>query len=913
MSLPQLPFLAKTKVSWTGEQDEDLGFLENEIVKVFNFVDELWWQGSLSRNGAEGIFPKDFVTVLPPSQNGSAQPTPTKMKSALAPALVSSSSLKQLGRRSNPVTPIKSDYRAHDRSFVYGSTGRTQMSKLSPTLDEYDHSFDDTFDRSFQKALRSKHKPVHLYSQQVLSLGLTKAPMEDPVQVQTKRLSKLMSSEASPMRSRACEPSPPKLARDQDEFYQTISQKKQELEMQLHHLRQLERSHMLLKVPVLCDSSYLSEDVLLSKKNCFSRDHSGRSMEETVYSVSDEDGPPPPPPPKHKSIPFDAEDFRASGATAELLMKSYSQYPEELKNSIKSLQSDVLNLSELSATSAGSFMRHKNERDFQSLKNELVLANESINSPASRDDTELIDSIFKSKKNRQSNLFKKLIKKKPEQNAMEARLEMEPDNWQQVKVDLNRMNSLNSLDKQNRTKRVVRSEPNFIVKPLEYISEINTSETYGQEEIGDFEIEINNRKVGEFLARYEPGTDLNDFISDISVKFQSSRADQVRAVLLHLCKFQIIDEGEKILRLKPKLREVMSKREATIYQLNYLFKKLLEALNIPSEVVLGFWKKPNEFYHSDQFLINHCWLSVMIESPRRGNGTFRMIDLLSFQKGLICNIDGPNEFYFLTKPLDLVSTHIPSVVELQHVFPPIDLNVAFHLPRMYLSFQKNKLEFVNFNNALTRMNDMEVFEADIIVPPTVELFTLIKASTTTSNDYTLCQFYWKGPQRIAKVKALLPEKESIGVLQIFAGPKGLQTHFDNVHELACVIPLYHSGAGKECTFVPRFPTIQSQNNDLYIKHPQTSKIAMKNAYNFEIDVHPSIGLSGDHQITNSNFKLVIESPSGKYTKLVLEGPYKTHGTYHANILCQEQGIYRGLVIGDSGNSWYVFGQWECCP
>lgn len=905
MTHPPLPFLAKTKVSWTGEQDEDLGFLENEIVKVFNVVDELWWQGSLSRNGAEGIFPKDFVDVLPPSQSGSAQPTPTKVKSSLTPALLELSSLKLNGRRSNPVTPVKAEYRLHDRSGTYGSSGRKLVaSRLSPAIDEYNQSFDDTFDRSFQKQLRSKTKPVHLYSQHVLSLTLTKQP-EDAILTQTKRLSKLMSPEASPIRGRSFDPSPPKVQRDHDEFFQTISQKKQELEMQLHHLRQLEKSHLLLRKAPLCDSSYLSEELLLSKQNCFSKDDINPSMG-TVYTVSDEEDAPPPPP-KHKAIPFDAEDFRASGATNELLLKSYSQYPEELKNSIKSLQSDVLNLSELSATSAGSFVRHKNERDFQSLKSELNNIGEIA---GSSEENDLMNSIFKTKKSRQANLFKKLIKKKPEQNAMEARLESdEHDSWQQVKADLNRMNSLNSQDKQARTKRVVRSEPNFIVKPLEYISDINTSETFGPDEIGDFEIETNNRKVAEFLNRYGCDTDLNDLISDISVKFGSSRADQVRAVLLHLCKFLIIEEGENILRIKPKLREVMTKNEATIYQLNYLFKKLLEALNIPSEVVLGFWKKPNEFYHSDQFLVNHCWLSVMMESSKRGNGTFRMVDLLCFQKGLICNIEGVNEFYFLTKPLDIVSTHIPSVVELQHVFPPIDLNVAFHLPRMYSSFQKHHLEFINFNNALTRMHDLEVFEADILVPPSVELFTLIKASTTTSNDYTLCQIYWNGPQRIAKVKAILPQKESIGVLQIFAGPKGLQTHFDNIHELACVIPLYHTGTNKECSFVPRYPTIQSQNNDLYIRQPQTSTIALRNAYNFEIEAHPSQGLSNINN--NPNFKLVIETPSGKYTKLVPDGPYKTHGSYRANILCQEQGTYRGLVIGDSGNSWYVFGQWEC--
>lgn len=914
MSLPSLPFLAKTKVSWTGEQDEDLGFLENEIVKVFNIVDELWWQGSLSRNGAEGIFPREFVTVIPSSNTGSAQPTPTKAKAALVPNLVTLSSLKNLGRRSNPVTPLKADYRGHERSGTYDSAGRNIVTlRLSPAIDEYNQSFDDTFDRSFQRTLRSKQKQPYLYSQHVLGLGLSKLPgSEDRIHTQTKRLSKLMSPEASPIRTRAVESAPPKTARDADEFYQTISQKKQELEMQLHHLRQLEKSHLQQKIPTLCDSSFLSEDILLSRHNGLSKDGSGRSMEQTVYTISDdEDGPPPPP--KHKAIPFDADEFRASGATLEVLMKSYSQYPEELKNSMKSLQSDVLNLSELSATSAGSFMRHKYEKDLQASRGEPAYGNENLIPSANDEDQELINSIFKNKKNRQSNLFKKLIKKKPEQNAMEARLEGDSDNWQKVKADLNRTNTLSSLDKQIRTKRVVRNEPNFIVKPLEYISDINTSETFGAEEIGDFRIETNNRKVDEFLSHYDTSTDLNDLISDISVKFGSSRPDQVRAVLLHLCKFKIIEEGESILRLKPKLREVMTKREATVYQLNYLFKKLLEALHIPSEVVLGFWKKPNEFYHSDQFLINHCWLSVMLESPEnRGNGTFRMIDLLSFQRGLICNIEGQNEFYFLAKPLSIVSSHIPSVVELQHVFPPIDLNVAFHLPRMYSSFQKNNLEFINFNNALTRMNDLEIFEADILVPPTVELFTLIKASTTTSNDYTLCQIYWKNSQRIAKVKAILPAKESIGVLQIFAGPKGLQTHFDNIHELACVIPLYHSGQSRECTFVPRYPTIQSQNNDLYIRHPQTSTIAIKNSYNFEIEAHPSMGLRNLPSNMNSNFKLVIESPSGKYTKLISDNSNLGHETYHANILCQEPGVYRGLVIGDSGNSWYVFGQWECC-
>lgn len=863
MSTPAVPFLARTKVSWTGEQQGDLGFLENEVVRVFHLVDDLWWQGSLVRNGAEGIFPKDFVEPVPLSAPTSAQPTPTKPKwSQTTPT-----------KPKWQTTPTKAKLPQHQLPYQH----KLPVLKLAPAL--HDTPLDE------EPRMR-----LLLYSQHVLSLGLSKARTLDSL-LEQKRLSQVCSPDLSPVRME-----PP--ARRGDDFYLSLTQKKQELEVQLHHLRQLERSHMLKHE--LGDSLMVSEDLLLSKRNFVSRDDLGAKLDHDDH----DDLAPPPPPPKHKSIPFDADDFRGSAA----LRDERQQYHEELKASLKSLQSDVLNLSELSATSAGSFMRHKYERDLHGYQKDLA---DSVGK-LKVDDEDVMSTLFKDKKSRHPKIFKMLMKKKPE-NLMEQRLQQEDDDWQKVKGDLNRMNTLSLLDRQERTRRAARGEPNFIVKPLEYMSDINTSETFGPDDsaANDVDMNVNVRKVAEFLEKYHHASDFNDLISDISVKFGTWRPNEIRAVLMHLCKFRIIEEPDRILQTKPRLHEVMARGEATIFQLNYLFKKLLEALRIPSEVVLGFWKKPNEFYHSDQLLVNHCWLSVMVETDARGNGCFRMIDLLCFKNGALCNLQGFNEFYFLAPPTDIVSTHIPSVIELQHVCPPVDMNVAFHLPRTYSSFAKNGLEFINFNNALTRINDLEFFEADLVVPPSVELFTLIKTLRITSYDYTLCQIYWKGSTRVAKIKAILPEKELIGVLQIFAGPKGLQTHFDNIHELACVVPLYHSGQNRPCKFVPRYPTIQSLNNDLYIKHPQLSTISVKNAYNFEVEAHPSMGLNSGSGIMNQDFKLVVESPSGKYTKLVKDEPHKPFGTYRANIFCQEQGLYRGLVIGDSGNSWYVFAQWEC--
>lgn len=795
-----------------------MGFLENEQIRVFNIVDEQWWQGLLCRNGHEGIFPKDFVDVLVDLRLNLAIGTPTKK-------VVSS---RDATPAKLPPTPKLGNYR-----LLAGS-------KSTPGL----------------------------YSQYVLGLQLSGADWRQKAHT---------SEDLVEQRRRADRRRKPRdeieKRQPRDDVLESISQKRQQLELELMNLRRLEQLH-LQKAQL---DLYVSEDLMLQRPELELEDET--------------DGPPPPPkargpgdslrgPPvagfenSIRASPMDS--LRGTPSGLDSLVRS--NHLKLLLN--KLLQSDVLNLLELSATSAGLFMRHKHdsiEADRMALLN------------------------LDDEPDKRRSLFRMLRKKKPE-NLMEQRLQADDQaEWQSMRRDFNRMNTLSLADKQQRTKRTVRGEANFIAKPLDFVTEINESETFGPDGVTVRDLKVNSRKVAEFSERYTVQSDFNDLILDVSVKFGTWRPNEIRAILLHLCKFRILDEPERISQTKPRLAEVMLKGEATIFQLNYLFKKLLEALKIPAEVVLGFWKKPNEFYHDEQYVINHCWLSVMVETDMYGNGVFRLVDLMCFQNGSICNKPGFNEHYFLAEPLDLVSTHIPLVIEFQHVCPPVDLNVAYHMPRSYSGWRKNGLSFVNFNNALTRMKDLEFFEADIAVPESVELFTLIKTARTTSNDYTLCQVYWHKNRRMAKIKAILPEKEDVGVLQIFAGPKGLQTHFDNIHELACVIPLYHFGQYKGARFVPRFPTIHSQAYDLYIRHPQLLSIVAKNSYNFEVDAHPS-----DPTQPVSDLKLVVESPSGKYTRLLLDGD-----TYRANIYANELGVFRGLVIGDSGSSWYVFAQWEC--
>lgn len=1086
MSIPPVPFKVKANVSWAGEEEGDLGFIENEVIEVTSVVDDSWLCGRLRRNGAEGIFPKDYVVIIESRNNSSTNSpanTPSKPSTPIRDPLTEA----RLRSARYSGTPVASKYKSLPKRKSMG------YPESPHHRGEYDYTFDSSFDRSdadisgismrnprmgkpssppkmsnsmakyaaeanipyeellarrereiekfkmLQEQLHYQIKKIQQLEQESFRNSIAVQPVDSasppmkskqykrklvlpyhypqeaydnglgasngvyngsnsspttPVKMHSYSYNDLASMKnRSPYASKAEEVTveasypvdsyafdsrrnddvPVKsrsrelLARDGSRmsYYENESPK-------VKHLMLSNNSPLNLKSPAYYqkpdldrinsdESGYYSEDLLSSKKYGNTKDDLSKKLNKvsSYEDQSDEDGaPPPPPPPKHSSkekllelykqleledieaeprpnprnkIPYNADDFKMSGQTDhtmpitdEDLLKVSQRAQEELKNSTKSLQSDVLNLSELSATSAGSFIRHKYDKDLRNQEEvrfkRLSIADE-LNSlrteSADANKKQIIDTIFQDKKSRHPNIFRKLLNKKPDEKVhpLDVQPQTEKTDWTTLKMDLNRMNSLTTYDRQLRTKRVVREDPSLIIKPLDYVSDINTNEVLGDVDLNDsepFDISsLPHAKIDSFINNYTIASDINELIFDISIKFNACKASQVRCVLLHLCKFSIIEENGKILKSKPRLGEVLLKGEASIYQLNYLFKKILDALRIPSEIVFGFWKKPNEYYHNEKYILNHCWMSVVL------NNRFYIIDILSYKKGSIFNIrDSPrnfNEFYFLVEPIKIISTHIPSIIDMQHVIPPVDQCIAFYLPRTYSGFYRNGLKFRNFNNALTKLKDLDFFEFELEIPIDVEIFTLVKTSKVTTNDLCLAQVYWKENKRIAKIKAILPQDESIGVLQIFSGPKGMQKYLENVHELSIVVPLSHEGRYKPCRFVCRFPTVQSQNNDLYIKLPQISKIFVKNSYNFEILQHPSMGLNNISALANKDFRMVIESPSGKYFKLTNVDNLNPFGTYEANIKCAEVGLYRGLVIGDSGNSWYVFAQWECVP
>ncbi|OTB18994.1 hypothetical protein K445DRAFT_314847 [Daldinia sp. EC12] len=62
----RFPCWCRAVYSWGGESQHDLGFIEGDLIECLNAGDGSWWTGRLRRNKTVGVFPSNFVEVLPP-------------------------------------------------------------------------------------------------------------------------------------------------------------------------------------------------------------------------------------------------------------------------------------------------------------------------------------------------------------------------------------------------------------------------------------------------------------------------------------------------------------------------------------------------------------------------------------------------------------------------------------------------------------------------------------------------------------------------------------------------------------------------------------------------------------------------------------------------------------------------------
>lgn len=235
-------------------------------------------------------------------------------------------------------------------------------------------------------------------------------------------------------------------------------------------------------------------------------------------------------------------------------------------------------------------------------------------------------------------------------------------------------------------------------------------------------------------------------------------------------------------------RDVIQQRRGGPAEVAEVVMGMCSAVGIHCEIVRGYLKIPGESLDVEMSLrSNHWWNAVIVE------GEWRFMD---------CSLASPTNprrvmysaasssqaefFYFLTRPSHHCWTHVPLMLEQQHMVPPLPVAILLALPSACPPFFKHGLQMNHFDTSLTRIENLEVAQIEFTVPVDVECFAEVEVrgfaidqdgdvfeSGDVAKKRALCQVAWENGIKTYRVKAVLPGAEGHGVLKVYAGKRGL--------------------------------------------------------------------------------------------------------------------------------------------
>lgn len=890
MTVPQPPFRVRTIYSWSGAEEDDLGFIEGDIIEVDDLGDGNWWHGRLKRNKMTGNFPSNYVELI---------------KSDFRKSLQQSSSSDLLASSGSNTPEYRADKSVQLRSSINTAPqspySRTQSPQHRHQPQDYIGSDDMQF--SFQSSKNHYREPLQSYRESSPQSPYPKDVLP-PIPQEEAQHMHLPHSRSVPVR-----------LEQQQHCYQGSPLRTRESTPSDDYQRHMQQSRVTYNappppshsvMPVKSQSSYnlrSHDNNMYAPESPYSRDQVGRSSGQSALlkqarqnNLRD----------SYQSdfvLPYDPETLNQSKSSASQSSNVFSYSNGSYFTSSQSSNESAFAMSDFSATSAGSYARHKYDEQQRSsmsnLKSSASGNNLLVEEKRVKNPTGIFRKIFSAKDAPPLPPVGALVKNM-DQLAVEDK---QMNSWIEFKIDLNRANSLSSKERQLREKRIRETEGYVILEPHKQLSTVNSNEAYQTEHKMDLN-GISLKHVDNFVRRLTPQASVMSpeaFITnELGMKY-SSKLEYLRALFI-LCAehFTIVESRSSEPVTKPNVEELFQSKRGKPYDMAYLFKYLSDLMGLKSELIHGSLKTP-------QSIVRHFWNAVLI------NGEWRLIDVsmgnLSnpLYEILANKPDGASEsFYFLAEPLELIYTHIPDKFEHQHIVPPIDPMVALAIPPCFPSFFKNGIKIHKFSNALTKLKDYEIFEIDLKVPKDIEINAVVMCKTSVSN--TLAQVYWKHNERFYKIKGHLPDNQSTGFVKIYSGMKGSQKSLQNIHPLSMVIPITHEGDFRPLDFVIRYPTVPAQANGLYIKQPQNRNLAYNAEYVFMVSQHPSNGLNN---ISGSRSKIALQSPSGKIIKFVKKDQSTPFGAWELPIKCHEVGVWRGLVSIDNGTSLCVFAEWTC--
>ena len=550
--------------------------------------------------------------------------------------------------------------------------------------------------------------------------------------------------------------------------------------------------------------------------------------------------------------------------------------------------------------------------------------------------------------------------------------------WVRIRRDVNRSNSLSRNEKVERAERCQMLD-HPVIAPVDELFELAEGDEgldgMAISEPTDFQSVANLQLVDKntrFITSLPPMTNPTSLAQGYVCRPYRSDVQRFRAIFTW-CSERVAWEED--FEGDIDTRRVIQMRRGCAEEVAVLVMELCAVVGLHAEVIRGYLKPPGEAVDLDNVpRPNHWWNAVLVDNE------WRIMD---------CSLASPTNpkrslyssapsqaaetFYFLTRPLEICYTHIPSIPSQQHIVPPIPHPILLALPCAMPPFFRDGLQLESFDTSLYHLDNLELLHLHLTVPPEIECMAEISVraytrdsdgdlfeSGETITKPALAQAEWIGGRKRYTIKALLPADEGHGVLNVYAGTRGLMISIkDNPHPLAFALPIVQTGLNPPYEFFTRHPTPHAQRYDLYVAQPQCKTLAINNTFVFAVRQHPSSsacvspapgcaspmpfarpgsamsmasssasgsavnyysGQQGGAERSQKPAKLAIQAPGGKILRLTRKVESATAtagegegdgGTWETIIKVGERGVWRGLVLADRSARWCVFGEWEC--
>lgn len=453
------------------------------------------------------------------------------------------------------------------------------------------------------------------------------------------------------------------------------------------------------------------------------------------------------------------------------------------------------------------------------------------------------------------------------QNGRDAVKGMGPggDNidWVNVRRDVNRSNTPGPMQRQERVDRcLMLDQP--VIYPVDELYETAEGDegADGHPVVDAFKISNPSftgvDKAARFITSLPPMINAASLAQGYVCRPHRSDVQRLRAI------FTWASERitwERDLDDEFDLRRVIQGKRGCSREVAVLVYEMCSAIGIHAEVIHGYLKTPGEDLDLDVLnRPNHYWNGVIVDDE------WRMLDCsiaspTNPNRSLYSSVSNSiaESFYFLTRPLELCYTHVPCDASQQHILPPISHEVLLALPCALPPYFRQKIQLYGYDTSLIRLEGLELVTLNVSVPPDVELVAEVETRSylrdpdgdvyengdAVVRKRALSQASWysspANPQVVSKryvIKALLPPDESVGVLKVYAGKRGLMHSSKDIpHPLALATPIYHVGDNPAYEFVTRHPTPHAMRQDLYVVQPQCRRLLAGETFVFSVRQH----------------------------------------------------------------------------